>query len=343
MSNRNFDGSTIIKILKAQNTANFYNRQNQIVAGINTVPAQVEIQPANPQTENFDAEIISTIRAGQQAYYFKNFPIVTSIDPINYVPMINNTGGPTYETYYVSFTTTGSDTWTAPTTIQSPITYWIVGGGGGGGGAHDNGSAGGGGGGAAITGTYAIVAGTTYSLVVGAGGAGGTGITGNVPPETDGSGGIASSFDVGNGGPVAPGGEGGFKSRGLPQNGIGGAAATDVSGGGGGRGQSSAGAGGGGGGAAASGTNGTAGSPGTAGTGGTGISFTIPGYNGGNSQSYGNGGNGGVNRTTVVGTSGSANTGNGGGGGGAAGGSPPTSIRMGGNGGSGLVIIQYSA
>jgi surface protein len=86
MSNRNFDGSSIIKILKAQNAANFYNRQNQIVAGINTVPAQVEIQPANPQTENFDAETIATIRAGQQAYYFKNYPIVTSIDPINYVP-----------------------------------------------------------------------------------------------------------------------------------------------------------------------------------------------------------------------------------------------------------------
>jgi surface protein len=86
MSNRNFDSSTIIKILKAQNAANFYNRQNQVVAGITTVPAQVEIQPANPQTENFDADTIPNIRAGQQAYYFKNYPIVTTIDPINYVP-----------------------------------------------------------------------------------------------------------------------------------------------------------------------------------------------------------------------------------------------------------------
>ena len=83
MSNRNFDSSTIIKILKAQNAANFYNRQNQIVAGITTVPAQVEIQPSNPQTVNYDADTITTIQAGQQAYYFKNYPIVTSIDPIN--------------------------------------------------------------------------------------------------------------------------------------------------------------------------------------------------------------------------------------------------------------------
>jgi len=86
MSNRNFDSSTIIKILKAQNAANFYNRQNQVVAGITTVPAQVEIQPANPQTINYDADTIATIQAGQQAYYFKNYPIVTTIDPINYVP-----------------------------------------------------------------------------------------------------------------------------------------------------------------------------------------------------------------------------------------------------------------
>ena len=88
MSNRNFDGSSIIKILKAQNAANFYNRQIQVLSDISGTPAQVEIQPANPQTTNFDAEIISTIQAGQQAYYFKNYPIVTSIDPINYVPTI---------------------------------------------------------------------------------------------------------------------------------------------------------------------------------------------------------------------------------------------------------------
>ena len=52
---------------------------------------------------------------------------------------------PTYTTYYAIFTTTGSSTWTAPATIQSPITYWIVGGGGGGAGAFDQRGNGGGG------------------------------------------------------------------------------------------------------------------------------------------------------------------------------------------------------
>jgi hypothetical protein len=57
------------------------------------------------------------------------------------------------------------------------------------------------------------------------------------------------------------------------------------------------------------------------------------------------GGDGGVNRTFgfTVGANGSANTGNGGGGGTAGGSNPPTLTRVGGNGGSGLVVIQYSA
>jgi hypothetical protein len=63
---------------------------------------------------------------------------------------------------------------------------------------------------------------------------------------------------------------------------------------------------------------------------------------------YGTGGNGGVNRTFsfAVGTDGAANTGNGGVGGAAASFQPPFAggdIKMGGNGGSGLVVIQYLA
>lgn len=91
MSNRNYDSSSIIKILKAQNAANFYNRQIQVLSDISGTPAQVEIQPANPQTVNYDADTIATIQAGQQAYYFKNYPTVTSIDPINYVPTTTTT------------------------------------------------------------------------------------------------------------------------------------------------------------------------------------------------------------------------------------------------------------
>ena len=120
-------------------------------------------------------------------------------------------GGPTYTVYYEVFTTTGSATWTAPATCQTPITYWIVGGGGGGSGAYDQRGGGGGGGGAAVTGTYAVVAGTTYTVVVGAGGDGGTGQgTRSGGPgdgsDTDGTAGTGSTFDVAGGGPVAAGG-----------------------------------------------------------------------------------------------------------------------------------------
>jgi hypothetical protein len=254
-----------------------------------------------------------------------------------------------YTTYYLTFTTTGSTTWTAPATCQSPITYWIVGGGGGGGGTHDNAGAGGGGGGVAITGTYTVVAGSTYSLVVGAGGAGGTAIGSTHPvptvvpgSSTNGSAGTNSSFDLAGGGPVAAGGGAGLRRDNHPGgDGVGGVVSAGGNGGSGGYG------GGGGGGAGGSGTNGGAYS---AGTGGTGISFTIPGYNGGNPQTYSRGGNGGANINTnfsaTIGASGSANTGNGGGGGGVGSFSPPYAggvITVGGAGGSGLVVIQYSA
>ena len=91
MSNRNFDSSTIINIRKAQNAANFYNRQIQVLSDISGTPAQVQIQPANPQTANLDATTIDTIHAGQQAYYFKNYPVTTTIVPENYNPDTNHT------------------------------------------------------------------------------------------------------------------------------------------------------------------------------------------------------------------------------------------------------------
>jgi len=263
---------------------------------------------------------------------------------------ISISAGPTYQTYYVTFTTTGSTTWTAPATCQSPITYWIVGGGGGGGGAFDNAGGGGGGGGAATTGTYAVVGGTTYSIVVGGGGAGGTAIGSTYPNPavtpgtcTNGTVGTSSSFDSVNGGPSAAGGGAGLKRGNNTHAGGGDGGLISIGGYGGDGGYG----GGGGGGAGGNGTNAGALS---AGTGGTGISFTIPGYNGGNSQSYGIGGNGAANINTNfsfnVGADGSANTGKGGGGGGAGSYGPPYAggvIKLGGNGGSGLVVIQYSA
>jgi hypothetical protein len=259
----------------------------------------------------------------------------------------NQQAQPTYTTFYVEFTTTGSTTWTAPATCQSPITYWIVGGGGGGAGAFDQRGNGGGGGGAAITGTYAVVAGTTYDIVVGAGGAGGTGRgTQSGGPgtgtHTDGTDGSDSSFDFAGGGPVAAGGGKGLIGAPFKEGGTGGTVTTGGGGGGGG------GRGAGGGGAGGDGTDAAASGTGPGGAGGIGVSFTIPGYNGGNPQTYGAGGNGGANPGSgyTVGADGSANIGNGGGGGSAASFQPPFAggvIKMGGDGGSGLVVIQYSA
>lgn len=263
--------------------------------------------------------------------------------------VISDSSGPSYTTFYEIFETAGSFTWPAPATCQSPITYWIVGGGGGGSGAHDQRGNGGGGGGAAITGTYAVVPGTSYAVVVGAGGAGGTGRGRELPApqagggQTDGTNGTDSSFDLAGTGPVAAGGGKGLTGAPFSTGGSGGGVTTGGGGGGGG------GNGGGGGGAGGNGTDGaTSGSYGPGGTGGAGVSFTIPGYNSGNARVYGRGGNGGANRTFsyVVGNDGSANTGNGGGGGAAASYQPTYSldfIKMGGDGGSGLVVIQYSA
>jgi hypothetical protein len=259
---------------------------------------------------NQDGSIIRVLQEGEVN--------TTPAELANYLAEINinptsNSSGPTYTTFYDIFTTEGSTTWTAPTTCQSPITYWIVGGGGGGSGAYDQRGNGGGGGGAAITGTYAVVAGTTYDIVVGAGGDGGTGQgTQSGGPgtgtHTDGADGTDSSFDVSNGGPVAAGGGKGLIADPYRTGGTGGTVTTGGGGGGGG------GNGGGGGGAGGNGTNGAnAGVYGPGGTGGSGVSFTIPGYNGGNAQVYGAGGNGGANRVSgfVVGVSGSANTGKG--------------------------------
>ena len=84
MSNRNFDFSAIVKILNAQNNANFYNRQQTVVQRTPGLPYTVELQPANPLTGNYDADTIATIQAGQQAYYFKGVPDTTVLSPQQY-------------------------------------------------------------------------------------------------------------------------------------------------------------------------------------------------------------------------------------------------------------------
>ena len=82
MSNRNFDFSAIVRILNAQNNGNYYNRQQAVVQGQRSgIPYTAELSSGNPQTANFNADTIPTIRAGQQAYYFKNNPTTTVLSP----------------------------------------------------------------------------------------------------------------------------------------------------------------------------------------------------------------------------------------------------------------------
>jgi hypothetical protein len=81
MSNRNFDFSAVARILKAQNTANYYNRQQTVIQGQTGLPYTTELLAVNPQSGNFDADSITSLHAGQQAYYFKGVPITTVLAP----------------------------------------------------------------------------------------------------------------------------------------------------------------------------------------------------------------------------------------------------------------------
>ena len=325
MSNRNFDFSAIVNILNSQNAGNFYNRQQRLVNTISTVPAQIQVQPANPQTANSDADTVPTIRAGQQAYYFKNGTTTTILSPQNYLPM------PTVPTNFtiVVFSTVGTTTWRAPV-LTNTLTYLVVGGGGGGGNGYTAGGGGGGGAGMVLTGTLDVIPGTYYTVTIGAGGAGAPA----TPPLTNqnGSSGSSSVFSS----ITALGGAPGYGSRTLPGGaGVGGAtqvgATTAPQGGNGGDTAASAagGSGGGGGGASGAGGNGTAGAGGAA---GAGLASTLSG----SSVTYGVGGAGARGNTNVTAADGSTNTGNGGGGGGQI-----TGTAAGGTGGSGIVIITF--
>lgn len=84
MSNRNFDFSAIVKILNAQNNANFYNRQQTVVQRTPGIPYTIDLHPANPLTGNYDADTIATLQSGQQAYYFKGVPDTTVLSPQQY-------------------------------------------------------------------------------------------------------------------------------------------------------------------------------------------------------------------------------------------------------------------
>jgi len=132
MSNRNFDFSSIVKILNAQNNANYYNRQQTVVqAQTSGIPYTTELQQFNPQTGNFDADTIATIRAGQQAYYFKGLPITTVLAPQQYTTSNGPTSvpGPPTDITALKFNVTVSTfdaavSWTAP--MNGPVTSYRI-------------------------------------------------------------------------------------------------------------------------------------------------------------------------------------------------------------------------
>ena len=132
MSNRNFDFSSIVKILNAQNNANFYNRQQTVVqAQTSGIPYTTELQQFNPQTGNYDADTIATLQAGQQAYYFKGLPITTVLAPQQFTtnsgPSDTVPGPPTNVQAIKSspgITFNASISWDAP--INGPVTSYRV-------------------------------------------------------------------------------------------------------------------------------------------------------------------------------------------------------------------------
>jgi hypothetical protein len=247
-----------------------------------------------------------------------------------------------------SFTTVGSDTWTVPDGVTS-VEYIVVGGGGGGGAGAGTGAGGGAGGGSVKTGTLIVTPGEVCNIAVGTGGLGGTIPSGNSSNGMPGTGSIFKTI-------TALGGGLGFRNGATNESGFygrGGAAQsgdTPTTGGSGGNvrdggGNPNQGAGGGGGGAGSAGVTSTSNDSDNnrGGDGGVGIFSTLEN---GTNKEYGKGGKGADEGTqafigTLPGANGTATTGNGGGGGAShwlGGNAAP-----GGSGGSGIVILKYTA
>jgi len=241
-----------------------------------------------------------------------------------------SSGGKNYK--YLTFTSSG--TLTVDTAGLADVL--IIGGGGGGG----RNRGGGGGGGGHLEDTVYLEAGT-LTVIVGAGGSSyGAG-------SNTGVSGVSSQLGTCYFG-VGGGGGGGFYGKGMNGGSGGGGGANYQSGGAGISGLGSSGgdgdllaSGGGAGGAGAVGTDGTSGSGGSGGA-GTASSITgsavtrAGGGGGGSSGSGGSGGSGGGGNGGGASTTGSAGTANAGGGGGGGG----SSEALGGNGGSGLVVVR---
>lgn len=233
------------------------------------------------------------------------------------------------------------------------VEYLIVAGGGGGGGII----AGGGGAGGLLTGITNVTP-QAYTITVGGGGLGGFGW--NNPGQQGSRGENSSAFGltaIGGGGGGWHGDGGGTTDQSLLNGGSGGGQAradepgTGVPGQGNSGGLGSGNTGGGGGGAGSAGQNAEGGV--TGGNGGIGVASTLAGYTtfyaggGGDGKRSGSGRVGGLGglggggrgtNTTAKADDGAANTGGGGGG---AGYDSTSTARLGGTGGSGIVIVRY--
>ena len=261
-----------------------------------------------------------------------------------FAPMVAVGGTVTNINGYRIHTFADTGTTNLVVTTGGNVEVLIVAGGGGGGCTMGGG---GGAGGVLYTNSFAVFAGTN-TIVVGTGGAGGTaqgtkgsqGGNSRLGPLIAYGGGGAASWTSGAG---TPGGSGG----GAAGNGVNSAAAgTNGQGNAGGTAGNNGQCGAGGGGAGTVGSNSTAS---VAGGGGAGLACDISGaltyYAGGggggardNTHTAGPGGTGGGGGgSIVVGTNGVANTGGGGGGGGYSG----STDKVGGAGGSGIVIVKY--
>lgn len=204
----------------------------------------------------------------------------------------------------VLFTTTGSHSWTAPAGVTS-VCVVCVGGGGGGGSTGGSGGGGGGGGGLGWKNDIAVVPGTSYTVVVGAGGLDDSLTHGGDSYFIDtstvaGFGGTSTdSATGGTGGGYAGdgGGNGGSPDNSGATDSTGGGGAGGYSGNGGGSAINSygtAGSGGGGGGGAAGGSSDAASGGGGVGVYGEGASGAGGNYTGIDAGAGGGGGSGGA-------------------------------------------------
>ena len=130
MSNRNFDASTVINILKAQMVANFQNRKTDMIN------MNIQQIPTNPQSANYSNDVITEVDAGSQAYYLKGYPLTTVVFPVSQ-PLATPYSPPPPSNYHVViFASPSLFTWIAPANIfPLTITYFAAAGGSGAGGS----------------------------------------------------------------------------------------------------------------------------------------------------------------------------------------------------------------